>query len=820
MSDSDDDFGPALPVGVELAVASASHAKIDSDATQAVGAPPQHNVKRPRDEDSFGEEHNIVAEVPPVNLVEEAPPAPHVPLCSLVLSSSFDRSYIHGSPITSVAHIAWASGEMVLTLSAGDRTLYWWLKLPKTGLFLAKCTPLSSNSRSGVDQEVDAPVQHSEVPSCLLLQTGSIHDPSLGRSAAVVVDRDGGHFRYVMPELLELGPRIFLPQDVRSCLRSSSAAPCVHLWQPSTTASNVMLLIIAHEHEPKVTIVKCDSATASGGELSYWTVGSGTMHPIVHMGTHEASGLLIVMDAKGIVDYVTLDVDAGLSSPMMGSAATGGIWRLVRGTDEFSSSSKSSGKKHAPKVAQPHWAAHITFPARAKTHFFAAFRETQAPVALTVGSRTFTTTCIHNTSGDLVHRVYSVASGKVIGVSTTSSVGNRPLTCCCDAANAVGRSDEVPTGPTSAWCTVGGQCGKAEVVAWPFHGDSSDAGEANGQSIRWALSGPAQCDSPLQPVMCIDGHRPPVTQQLRNMITRSPFGIGLGSEAINALLGGSNAVSHTNKSASERERLLVCVNGCRLVIFSSESDEVADDDSRRRREFRCDDIAASLGLQVLQKDALDDAPSQRGPQDAAASALAREALFATIVVACYEQTPLRFRLLPFVAPLAVTNFKLLSESGFYNGLKFHRIIKEFMLQGGCPKGDGTGSKCLLPLADVSRDGAFVDEFITANTMSDPLGEIQDLQPLATMTRRYLLCMANSGPNTNGSQFFITTAPTPWLAGRHTVFGVLTASTSSVGLDAMTALLHLLEKVEVDRSAAPLRPVVMTEVTISRGHEVE
>lgn len=95
-------------------------------------------------------------------------------------------------------------------------------------------------------------------------------------------------------------------------------------------------------------------------------------------------------------------------------------------------------------------------------------------------------------------------------------------------------------------------------------------------------------------------------------------------------------------------------------------------------------------------------------------------------------------------PYTVANFVNLARRGFYNGLKFHRVIPDFMIQGGCPRGNGTSG----PGYD------FADEFDPALTHGGP----------------GVLSMANAGPNTNGSQFFITHVPCPWLDGKHTVFG--------------------------------------------------
>ena len=108
-----------------------------------------------------------------------------------------------------------------------------------------------------------------------------------------------------------------------------------------------------------------------------------------------------------------------------------------------------------------------------------------------------------------------------------------------------------------------------------------------------------------------------------------------------------------------------------------------------------------------------------------------------------DRGPIKIELYPDKAPLTVANFVNLAKRGFYDGLNFHRVIADFMIKGGCPEGSGRGGPGYK----------FEDE--TGNGVAHERG---------------VLSMANAGPNTNGSQFFITHVATPWLDGKHTVFG--------------------------------------------------
>ena len=170
-----------------------------------------------------------------------------------------------------------------------------------------------------------------------------------------------------------------------------------------------------------------------------------------------------------------------------------------------------------------------------------------------------------------------------------------------------------------------------------------------------------------------------------------------------------------------------------------------------------------------------------------------ETLTATLTT---TQGMVTIRLFPDHAPKTVRNFVELAEGGrewtdprtramtkekFYDGTIFHRVIPGFMIQGGDPLGTGTGGPGYQ----------FGDE----------------IHPDLRFDKPYLLAMANAGPGTNGSQFFITVAPTPWLNGKHTIFGEVVG-----GADVVDKISRV-QTVPGDR---PVTDVVLQSVTIERG----
>jgi peptidyl-prolyl cis-trans isomerase B (cyclophilin B) len=137
---------------------------------------------------------------------------------------------------------------------------------------------------------------------------------------------------------------------------------------------------------------------------------------------------------------------------------------------------------------------------------------------------------------------------------------------------------------------------------------------------------------------------------------------------------------------------------------------------------------------------------------------------------------IHLRLTPEQTPVTVASFVNLAQRGFYDGKTFHRVIPDFMIQGGCPRGTGTGGP-----------GYKFEDEIVPSLKHDKPG---------------VLSMANAGPRTNGSQFFITHVPTPWLDGKHTVFGAVVGPEDQKVVDSIKGE-DTIESIRIEGDAASL-----------------
>ena len=156
----------------------------------------------------------------------------------------------------------------------------------------------------------------------------------------------------------------------------------------------------------------------------------------------------------------------------------------------------------------------------------------------------------------------------------------------------------------------------------------------------------------------------------------------------------------------------------------------------------------------------------------------------TVAVIKTNMGNIEVELFPDKTPKTVENFVGLAEKGYYKGVIFHRVIDKFMIQGGDPTGTGRGGESLW-------GKPFEDEIVPSLTFDKP----------------GMLAMANAGPNTNGSQFFITVAPTTWLNGHHTIFGQVID-----GMDVVYAISKVATSKPGDK---PLKDVVIESIKIEK-----
>eukprot|EP00108_Taenia_solium_P008219 TsM_000158500 transcript=TsM_000158500 gene=TsM_000158500 len=204
---------------------------------------------------------------------------------------------------------------------------------------------------------------------------------------------------------------------------------------------------------------------------------------------------------------------------------------------------------------------------------------------------------------------------------------------------------------------------------------------------------------------------------------------------------GSNAAGSSANTPHSRDPVIVCTafKKNRVYLFTN----------HEPHEIKSDGVTLAVGS-TSERDVFNEKPTKEevlaASRDSAAATTASLRLAGSAILHT-TIGDIHLRLWPRECPRTVENFVGHARAGYYNGHIFHRVIKGFMIQTGCPLGTGTGGKSIW-------GGEFEDEF----------------HPSLRHDRPYTVSMANAGPNTNGSQFFITVAPTPWLDNKHTVFG--------------------------------------------------
>lgn len=195
-------------------------------------------------------------------------------------------------------------------------------------------------------------------------------------------------------------------------------------------------------------------------------------------------------------------------------------------------------------------------------------------------------------------------------------------------------------------------------------------------------------------------------------------------------------------------------------------------------------LVAFFGVSVLATSACGMNSASADAKEATSTAMIEKPNFSTTPIADEyavfdtNMGTFKVRLFGSKVPITVKNFEYLTKKGFYNGLTFHRVIEGFMIQGGDPQGNGMGGPGYEIPDEFSKDLHF-------NQMG-------------------MLAMANRGPNTGGSQFFITLGPTDWLEGKHTIFGTVVQ-----GMD----VVEKIGKVRTDKHDKPKQDVVINSITL-------
>lgn len=596
--------------------------------------------------------------------------------------------------------------------------------------------------------------------------------------------------------------------DMTAMARLPFSAPSALAWGGDGA------LIVADAASPRLAVL--DGREPGGGRDVVCDLGPGRP-PVLALAWSSGARALVLADAKGMLDYWRPPV---LGEGAADAAAGGGALKQAAAAEEEEEAAvvlggrsepgaRPAGDAPAPPLPPSSYApAAGTFPAdsvsftyKSDTDLYALAKAGTAALDVAAspdGSR-FAAVC-----ADGRVRVWEWGSGRLARVFDESPDAAAALQRdggpgvrleAIDFGRRLAAERELAAGCAAAAAEAAGRAtGAAATPAAARPPPGNAAFDASGHFLLYStLLGVKLVNLATNRVSRILGRVEAGERFLRIALyqgtPRAAGAVGAGgagnavaraAAAAVAAAGGDGVSAPVSAGpvgarASEPDPTLVAtaLHSARLYLFSRREPDDADEEA----------VAAGGGRDVFnEKPRVEDMLAAGGtgaltaaPSSARPGGLPRGAVLHTTA------GDIALRLFPDECPRTVENFTTLAARGYYDAVTFHRVIKGFMLQGGDPEGTGCGGTSCW-------GSEFPDEIV----------------PSLSHDRPFTLSMANAGPNTNGSQFFITTVPTPWLDGKHTVFGRVVRGAGVV---------QAIERAKTDKADRPLEPISILNVDV-------